>query len=607
MLVFIQRVRRIAIVFLSTALAVISLVGVPAGAAGTGTGTLTGTVTNASNLGIGGVCVEVQIDNAGIGIGTYATATTASNGSYTLSGLPAGKYYLDFDPSCSGTVTSTYEWQSIAEPVIVSASGSATQNATLGTGAGTITGTVTNASNVGIGGVSVFVTGGGGGGGYNSATTASNGSYTLSGLPAGTYTVGFYPSSSGTVTSPYAPESIAEPVIVSASGSTTQNATLALGGTITGTVTNASNVGIGGVCVWVRGSGSDLTASNGSYTITGLPAGTYTVEFSTWLPLNLPVGASDSTDNPMCPGTVTSNYTPQSIGSVIVSAGGSTTQNAMLDTGVGIITGTVTNTSNVEVGGVCVSVEIGNTRYGSGVTARNGSYHLFGLAAGTYTVSFDPTCNDLPYVSQSIKSVIVSASGSTTQNATLVLGGDITGTVTNTSKVGIGGVCVSVEIRGTRYRSVTWASNGAYIIRIIQALTTGTYTVSFDPTCDGTVTSTYTRRTIGVTVTAGRTTTQNATLATLARSATLNVGFAARRSSLGLTQERALTALAKKLVAGASVVITGYAKANTALARSRARAVAKFLSSRVRFKIHVTLKTSTTTAASKVTVLTARP
>ncbi|MHB1210254.1 MAG: carboxypeptidase regulatory-like domain-containing protein [Acidimicrobiales bacterium] len=513
-----QQVRRIVLTFLSTALVVISVIGVPAGAATThvgsslggtdlgarlvgGTGIITGTVTNAYSAGIGGVCVYAQRNVGGIGYGSHGTAATTSTGSYTISNLAAGTYFVYFDPSCSGAVTSIYVWQESSALVIVSAGGSTTQNAILGTG-GTITGTVTNASDVGIGGVFVTVTHGGGGG-YNSATTASNGSYTLSGLPVGTYTVSFYLTRGSTATSPYAPQSSS--VIVSAGGTTTQNATLALGGTVTGTVTNASNVGIGNVCVNVviqlGNTGyynSVTTASNGSYTISNLPAGTYIVNVD---------------DGSTCVGMLTSPYAQQSIGSVTVSAGGSTTQNATLGVSIGSITGTVTNASNVGIGNVCVYAQSGNDSYGSDVTARGGSYTISALAAGTYTVRFNP-CNGLrTYAQQSIGSVTVSA-GSTTRNITLAM----------------------------------------------RALPT-----------------------------------------------TLNVGFVARRSSLDLSQERGLTALAKKLVAGASVVITGYAKANTALAGSRARAVAEFLSSRVTVKIHVTLKTSSSTTADKVTVSTTQP
>ncbi|MGA2970473.1 MAG: hypothetical protein ABSE75_11780, partial [Acidimicrobiales bacterium] len=94
------------------------------------------------------------------------------------------------------------------------------------------------------------------------------------------------------------------------------------------------------------------------------------------------------------------------------------------------------------------------------------------------------------------------------------------------------------------------------------------------------------------------------TLTLPARPATLSLGFAAGRSSLSSADKNLLVTLSKKLLAGASVTITGYAKADTALAHSRARAVANYLLNRVR--LHVTLKTSISTSANKVTVWTTK-
>jgi outer membrane protein OmpA-like peptidoglycan-associated protein len=89
-----------------------------------------------------------------------------------------------------------------------------------------------------------------------------------------------------------------------------------------------------------------------------------------------------------------------------------------------------------------------------------------------------------------------------------------------------------------------------------------------------------------------------------ARPATLSLNFAAGKSSLSAGEKRALVSLSHKLLAGASVTITGYAKANRVLALSRARVVANFLSSLV--KLHVTLATSISTAVNKVTVRTVK-
>jgi outer membrane protein OmpA-like peptidoglycan-associated protein len=84
----------------------------------------------------------------------------------------------------------------------------------------------------------------------------------------------------------------------------------------------------------------------------------------------------------------------------------------------------------------------------------------------------------------------------------------------------------------------------------------------------------------------------------------LTTGFAAHKATLSASAKSALRVLAKKLIAGASVTVTGYAKGNAALARGRANAVATYLKSLVHVK--VTLKTVTRASVNEVTVTTSQ-
>ena len=84
------------------------------------------------------------------------------------------------------------------------------------------------------------------------------------------------------------------------------------------------------------------------------------------------------------------------------------------------------------------------------------------------------------------------------------------------------------------------------------------------------------------------------------RSSSLTVIFAAKSGVLNVGAKRTLQAFAKKLAAGDSVIVTGYAKDNSVLAKSRAKTAANYLSSWV--KVHVTLKSVTNVAVDKVTV-----
>lgn len=89
-----------------------------------------------------------------------------------------------------------------------------------------------------------------------------------------------------------------------------------------------------------------------------------------------------------------------------------------------------------------------------------------------------------------------------------------------------------------------------------------------------------------------------------ARPSTLTLVFAAKSSALSPAAKKSLATLAKKLLSGASVTFTGYARGNAGLAQSRARNVASYLSSKV--SIHVTLKKVTTLTVNKVTVATTK-
>jgi len=86
----------------------------------------------------------------------------------------------------------------------------------------------------------------------------------------------------------------------------------------------------------------------------------------------------------------------------------------------------------------------------------------------------------------------------------------------------------------------------------------------------------------------------------IASPVSITVKFAGKTSALSAETKKALRALASKLVSGASVTITGFAKDDVALAKARAKAVANYLASFAR--IHVTLKSSARLAFSRVTV-----
>jgi outer membrane protein OmpA-like peptidoglycan-associated protein len=87
------------------------------------------------------------------------------------------------------------------------------------------------------------------------------------------------------------------------------------------------------------------------------------------------------------------------------------------------------------------------------------------------------------------------------------------------------------------------------------------------------------------------------------RPAPVTVSFATTVSALSPSAKRSLLALAKKLIAGATVTVLGHATGNQALAMERARIAAHFLQQHC--SVHVTIKSSSASMNS-VTVTTNR-
>ncbi len=268
-------------------------------------GVITGTVTNASTaaaLSGGTVAAIPTVNGVAVSGGFLNDADgtlTVSGNSYTLSGLPSGEYVLQYantatNPSypkayySAGGVTQLLG--DASDFSVTTATAAQTANFAVPE-AGTVTGTVlASASDAPLAGVIVQF--------YASSgqpvvrtTTDSTGAYAESDLLPGSYKISF------TQTNPALPLALqyytgaatlagANAVTVVA-GSTMSdiNVALAPGGGITGKVVAARGeapLGDSGVYV-MDASGNVLghttTASDGTYALSNLPAGTYYVEF----------------------------------------------------------------------------------------------------------------------------------------------------------------------------------------------------------------------------------------------------------------------------------------------------------------------------------------
>jgi hypothetical protein len=435
---------------------------------------------------------------------------TASDGTYQIGNLPPGFYTVEFDPTCGSAVTSMDAPRLYPAAVQVTAGGSATGIDAVLAAAASISGTVTDAADpAGLAGVCVTAISAGGGIGFATAVTAADGTYTLAGLPGDSYTVEFDPSCDGINPSADLAQSTAHPVVLPAGGTLTGiDAVLGSGGAISGTVTDAASPGgVAGVCVTAlsadggAGSGTATTASDGSYGIANLPPDSYTVEF-----------------DPTCGGSITSVDAPRSTAEPVAVAAGTTTSgvNALLAE-YGLIVGQVTDPAHPGgVLGVCVLATASNGGgTGSATTNSSGSYTISQLPPGSYTVQFDPSCagtvSTLDLFQATASPVTVSPGASSTVDAALSAVGAVSGAVTDAANPGgLPGVCVSVASASSASGTAMTSANGTYVVA---GLPSGTYAVTFDPTCGGRVASADTPRTISsALVTAGSYTQVNAVL-----------------------------------------------------------------------------------------------
>lgn len=148
---------------------------------------------------------------------------------------------------------------------------------------GTVTDSTTHAK---LSGMCVYLSAGSSGPGNPTATTASNGTYSIESVPPASYTVTINDGEYGCGNqSKYGYLSSTAHITVSAGHSNTVNSALVAGGAIGGTVTSQKTGAVlPGICVIVtggfRGAVYTITDNKGRYLVGSLPD-TYSVTFST--------------------------------------------------------------------------------------------------------------------------------------------------------------------------------------------------------------------------------------------------------------------------------------------------------------------------------------
>jgi hypothetical protein len=371
---------------------------------------------SATGPGLAGVCVFASGRDAQTGIDL--SATTGAGGRYTLPGLGTGPYQIWFATGCG--VKGNYIGSRYGRVHARTGATTTGVNGFLPPGA-TISGTVTSGEPDGapVSGICVNLVNSSGSG--DSATTGKSGTYAISRLTPGRYSV-YFTGGCGNSGS-YAPQYFdAEPaagaassVRVAAGGAATADAAMQPGGTLAGRVTSPAGKPVAGVCVVpVSQQEGDLEAGNqaaagivldtaftdtlttnsaGQYSEANLAPGLYLVGF-------IQCGFSRNSLGPAWFGG--NGSAPRWLS---VNAGAVTTLNVALPRS-GAISGTVTAASGRALGKTCV-VAAPATMPESGpladafallpagsslFTTKDGGYTLTGLAPGRYTVSF-ARCN----------------------------------------------------------------------------------------------------------------------------------------------------------------------------------------------------------------------
>jgi 5-hydroxyisourate hydrolase-like protein (transthyretin family) len=337
-------------------------------------------------------------------------------------------------------------------------------------------------------------------------SSAADGTYHVLGLAAGAYRLLF--TQADCVESPlYAPEwwrdkldlASADAVTVKTDAETKRiNPALAVGGSITGRVTNAAGgAPLESICVaaFAPGSGPEtpavggaLTAPDGTYRISGLLGGFYQVSFGDcFAGVYAPEWYDDAPNR-------------SSADPVAVILGSTTSNvNAALAVG-GKVTGTVTSIdSGSPLEGVCVFASDADVPPGESggvgfaVTGRDGRYELGGLQGGNVKILFfdcsvggtaSKWYDDKPDFSSADR-VQVALGGTTSgiDGALAGVGGRVSGVVTDAATgAPVAGVCVWLlnAISGRGLALDATESDGTYVVGLFEHVPPGRYKVQFD-------------------------------------------------------------------------------------------------------------------------------
>ena len=319
---------------------------------GGATGTLTGTATGGTapyNMSWAG---PINGDPSGNEI-------ISSGGSYTVNNAPQGSYTITIIDA-NGCLTTSNTQVSQPLPLLASAvNSSALCN-------GSADGTITVTASDGTAPYNVSWTGATTGDPAGNEIAASNGTYQITSVVAGNYTITVTDANGCTTQTT---STVTQPQVLNASATNTQ---ALCNGSADGTITVTSNDGTPAYNVSWAGpisgdpAGNEITTSGGNYTITGVSAGTYTITV---------------TDANGCTTTTASTITEPT------SVAASATNTSVLCNGGS--TGSITGIASGGTAPYDMSWVGPNTGDPAGdeINTDGGSYTVNGALAGTYTIT----------------------------------------------------------------------------------------------------------------------------------------------------------------------------------------------------------------------------
>ena len=435
------------------------------------------------------------------------STSTNADGTYRLGGLASGTYRVGFGNYSGEYVTEYWDDASSvqqAQDIVLSGSELVTGTNAQLTRSSRITGTVTGADG-GLAGISVqaYLKEPGQQWWRSVAMTQTNpdGTYSLGGLTAGTYRLGFSTMFGGGHIAEYwndAPTiDVATDIAVGESDVVSgKDAQLAAASHITGKVVGPEGTGLSGISVsaytkigpgqWMPAGAGSSTTPDGSYDIGGLKAGTYRIGFSSWINGNHLAEFWD--DAP-----TVELATDIAVGESATVSG----KNAQL-AAASKISGKVTGPDGAPLANVNVSAyakaagqDFWNMTGMSVQTRPDGTYELGGLRAGTYRIGFrdwqgghlEEYWNDATTVTSANDIPVGESETVTGKDAELALGSHVTGKVTAPDGSAIAGVTVQAHQKDARSGLLEpgrdGRADGADGTYDVAGLKAGTYRLSF--------------------------------------------------------------------------------------------------------------------------------